>query len=287
MSTFFTIVVLLGVGVTIYAWLIEPRLIEVRDQPALIPRLPTELSGTRILHMSDLHLKASHRGRARSLIRSAHQLRPDIIVITGDMIDSDENRDYVVRFLARLRCPEGIFAIFGNHDHYEYSFGDTWGGKKIGSKENDTAALREALAERDITVLANESVRLKIGGEPLWVIGIDEFAQGYDKSSELLNEAPMDDMLLLLAHKPEMVAKAPLRIPSLALVGHTHGGQIRIPGFGAIHPHTEVLDRKSNSGLVTIDNQPTHVSRGFGSSQWMPFRFFCRPEITLITLKRI
>lgn len=287
MNTLSLVLLLTVVGVAVYAALIEPRLIELRHQPILIPRLPNGLDGLRILHISDLHIKDSHRGKARQLLRMSRQAKPDLVIITGDLIDDSSNIEYAARFISRLRAVHGVIAILGNHDHYHYSFTDTWGRRDEGSAKNDAVTLAETLREREVSMLINEPLRLKIHGEPLWLVGVDEYSEGYDKAQEIMAEIPPEEMLLYLAHKPDMVNDVTIRKPALAMAGHTHGGQIRLPGLGGIIPHSKVVDRKNNSGLTTIGGLPVHISRGFGSSQWFPFRFLCRPEISLITLKRI
>lgn len=287
MDTLLIILLILVAGVIVYAGLIEPRLVELRHQQALIPRLPAGLDGFRILHISDLHIKDSHRGKARRLLRAFREVRPDIVFITGDLIDRDRYIDYCARFLTRLRAPHGVYGVLGNHDHFYFSFADTWSRKKVGASPNDAAALHDTLSKREVTVLSNEIVRRKVDAEPLWIVGIDEFAEGYDHVDQIFSDIPHDEMLLLLAHTPDMVAELNLPRPAFAFAGHTHGGQIRIPGFGALYRHTQVLDRKSNSGLTTLAGVPVHVSRGFGASEWFPFRLFCRPEVTLLVLKRI
>jgi predicted MPP superfamily phosphohydrolase len=189
-----------------------------------------------------------------------HQ-RPDLIVLGGDYVTWGE-RAYVrpvAELLAPLTAPNGVFAILGNHD--------------------DDRDMPAALAARGFTVLKDQRTRIVVRGEPLEIAGIRFWTRRASDIARVLRRAT--DTVLLLAHDPRRLTEAAaLDVPAV-LSGHTHGGQVVVPGFGAIarreFPVVAGLGRRENTNIF--------VSRGVGTV-YVPIRINCPPEVAIVTLRR-
>jgi predicted MPP superfamily phosphohydrolase len=157
-----------------------------------------------------------------------------------------------------------MVAILGNHDHW-----------------NDAAIVTGALVDRGIRVLRNESFAIERGHERLWISGVDDVLEKQDDLPKTLAAVPETEATVLLAHEPDFadyVAGFPV---DLQLSGHSHGGQVRIPGLGPIV--LPDLARKYHSGLNRVGRLQVYTSRGLGVIN-PPVRLNCPPEITLLTL---
>lgn len=226
--------------------------------------LPAALDGLTILHLSDLHFVGTpelpfYREVAR---RCGEMGTPDIVAITGDIVDGPDFHEWVAPALGALRWREAGLAILGNHD---------W--------QHDPGPVRAALAALNFAVLGNGTARLTVRGVPVLVAG----HEGPWFRPETAVPAPAaGEFRLLLSHTPDHLGWARQRGFHLMLAGHNHGGQIRIPGFGPIFVPSR-YSRRYDMG--TFEEPPTtlHVSRGLGGKS--PLRWFCRPQVSWITLR--
>jgi predicted MPP superfamily phosphohydrolase len=224
--------------------------------------LAPALDGLRIGLLTDIHhsamVPADDVARAVSLMMSA---RPDLIVLGGDYVTWGD-RAYVgpvAELLAPLHAPHGVFAILGNHDN-----------------DRDMPA---ALSQRKIAVLRDARTRLEIKGEGLELAGIRFWTRRAEDIARVLRRAR--DTVLLLAHDPRRLTEAAaLGVPAV-LSGHTHGGQVVIPGLGAIARRNFPVV----AGLAARDNTSIFVSRGIGTV-YVPVRINCPPEVAVVTLRR-
>ncbi len=255
----------------LYGTLIEPAWIEVTRHEAEFESLPPAFDGLVIAHLSDLHLHryGSRERRALALLGEA---KPDLIVITGDFDLEDEERGAVREFLRGLRAVKatfGIWAVLGTHDH---------------RNSDDDEGVRTFLTNAGVALLVNEWGRIGKGLDTLSVVGLDDAYTGRDNFGKALEGLRRTPFALLLSHSPEIFFKADMARFDLVLAGHTHGGQVRLPWIGALWlPHgSEFYD----AGWFTGQSAKMYVTRGIGTSI-LPIRFLCRPEIALITLKRI
>lgn len=204
---------LMSVLVFLYARQVEPNLLTLNQEKVAISNLPSELEGLRIVQISDLHGKEFPDIK---LVDKVNALRPDILVITGDVLDS-YHRDfsYIHRVLGPMQAKYGKFFVSGNN---EYRAQLAW------------AEIEKAYRQANVTVLPNRSVRINHRGKHLWLVGVDDPNTNHDRIDLALlgtDRAPK----ILLAHSPEIIDKAGARNVDLVLAGHTHGGQIRIPGL--------------------------------------------------------
>ncbi len=275
---------LIGVSsVTAAAWLTadalaEPNQIRVRRISVPLPSLPAPLDGLTIGQLSDFHrgpyVSEEHVRQAAAIAAS---LQPDVIVLTGDFVSrSAQYAASCIDALAGLRAPYGLFAVLGNHDY--------WTG--------EVRAVRQAVERRGVEVLVNRSVRLSRGGTDWWISGVDDVWSGRPDLDAALVRVPEEDFRILLCHEPDFADTASRAGIPLQLSGHTHGGQVIVPGIGPIvlPPYGE----KYPMGLRRVQGSGTlvYTNVGVGLIPWqlgpmaLAVRWNCPPEVTLLTLRR-
>ena len=281
----------LGVGATLYAWW-ESTAVEVTERRIMLPDLPPGLEGLRILHVSDTHFPASGDSVGRFLERIWH-LDYDLICCTGDYVETSAGWDSAGDALTQLTAPLGVYATLGAHDYCQpvRSF-DEWvsfnADRLMGSPRRfvNPSPFVERLEDAGIVVLRNEWRSLEIGGELVRIGGAGDDSVRMARLDSAT--PPAGGFSIMLTHAPDAALR--LRMPrdggpSLVLCGHTHGGQIRVPGWGAPMRHSRLVSREQTSGVFEVSGAQVVVSQGFGTAH-VPLRFACRPEIGLITLTR-
>ena len=279
----------LGVVATLYAWW-ESTAVEVTERRLVLPDLPPGLEGLRILHISDTHFPASGDSVGRFLERIWH-LDYDLICCTGDYVETSAGWDSAGDALTQLTAPLGVYATLGAHDYCQpvRSF-DEWvsfnADRLMGSPRRfvNPAPFVERLEEAGIVVLRNEWRSLEIGGALVRIGGAGDDSVRMARLDSAT--PPPGGFSIMLTHAPDAALR--LRMPrdggpSLVLCGHTHGGQIRVPGWGAPLRHSRLVSREQTSGVFEVGGAQVVVSQGFGTAH-VPLRFACRPEIGLITL---
>ena len=248
-------------GIT-YGAAFERHRIGMTSTALPVAGLPRALDGLRISLITDIHhsriVPASDVEQAIELAMSA---RPDLIVLGGDYVTFGDRAFVgpVAELLGSLQAPHGVFAVLGNHDD-----------------DRDMAA---ALAAKGFTVLKDQRTQVTIRNETLTLAGIRFWTRRAENIARVVNGA--EGTVLLLAHDPRrLVEAANLKVPAV-LSGHTHGGQIILPGVGAIARRSfPVL-----SGLGQLGDTSIFVSRGVGTI-YVPVRINCPPEVALLTLRR-
>jgi predicted MPP superfamily phosphohydrolase len=242
-----------------------------------LARLPRAFDGFTIAQLSDFHYE--HRFSVRPIrkaVEIVNGLHPDLIVLTGDFVTVPvvvegnvrrfaEAAEPCARILQDLRAPMGRFAILGNHD--------------AGS---DPARVTRALRDHGLPVLMNRSVPLQRGKDRIWLAGIDDVLEGRSDIALALQNIPSAELTILLAHEPDFADEVSVTPVDLQLSGHSHGGQVWLPGIGA--PWLPPLGRRYPRGLYRIRNLTLYTNFGLGTIR-MPVRINCPPEITLITLR--
>ena len=238
----------------------------------------------RILHLSDLHLSGSDDHKVE-FIRSITDDDYDMVVLTGDVFEFEHGIKYGEHLLSR-KPRLGAYAVFGNHDYYDYSILNKTLGRVIKklrhpARKKDVTPHARSLRQGGFTVLVNESVHLT--DEDIYIVGIDYPGIARDELMGLMEMAPPQSLRLGLFHLPrklEMLADAGFH---MAFGGHTHGGQIRLPGFGALVTDSE-LARHEASGVLCRGETTIHISRGLGADPRSNIRLFCPPAATVIEL---
>lgn len=253
--------------VGVYAWQVETRWLRITRLTVRVPGLPPAFEGYRIVHLSDLHLGVRLNHTRLPVIAAAVQReRPDLIALTGDFVTGGRNGlAEGEALLGALRAPDGAWAVLGNHDH------------SVGP-DRVAALLRGA----GIGLLRNASHTLRRGGDALVLAGIDDVVRGAPDLRAALDGAPPDQPAILLAHAPDFAPRAAAdpRV-ALQLSGHSHGGQVRLPGRRPL-----ILPRGGKAypaGLYTIGGLQLFVTTGTGTG-WLVVRLNCRPEFAVITL---
>jgi uncharacterized protein len=252
-----------------YGVFIEPRWVELKRVKIHARGLPAALEGLRIGLLSDLH--AGRESSLRLVRRSCALLlaeSPDLIAVTGDIVDENlASFRPVLGALSRLTAPHGVYAVPGNHD---YRLGlETW--------------QRELAHHTDIVDLTNRTKVLNVGGARLCVAGVDDFAEGQPSLSSLPHPDERD-FTILLAHNPDQAERSRREYDGIDLIvsGHTHGGQVRVPGLGPILSSVE-NDELYEEGLRRRPWTQVYTSRGIGTVH-LPIRLFTRPEVTVLEL---
>ena len=289
----------LGAGAALYAWW-ESTAVEVTEHRLQVPDLPPGLEGLRILHVSDTHFPADGDSVGRFLER-VWPLDYDLVCCTGDYVETAAGWDSAADALTQLQAPFGVYATLGAHDYCQpvRTF-DEWVSfnmdRVLGSPRRfvNPQPFVERLESAGIVVLRNEWRSLEIGGELVRLGGAGDDSARMARLESAV-PPPLDrpsgrpgGFSILLTHAPD----AALRLapphqggPSLVLCGHTHGGQIRVPGWGAPLRHSRLVSRRQADGVFDVGGTQVVVSRGFGTAH-VPLRFACRPEIGLLTLTR-
>jgi predicted MPP superfamily phosphohydrolase len=248
-----------------YATVIEPRRVQLTRTRIHVRGLPESLEGLRIGLLTDMHAgRLTSRRTLRRAVEHLMAARPDIIALTGDFADRRRD-DYAPAFraLAPLRAPLGVYAVPGNHDHAVGIGG--WYRAMSGSPH--------------ITDATNRYHMRSVGDANICIAGVDDLEEG---SPELALPSPEErDFTLLLAHNPDTTERSRRSYDAIDLIvsGHTHGGQVRLPGIGAVERKSEFFD----SGLQRRPWTQVYTSRGVGSTL-LPMRFGAPPEVALLEL---
>lgn len=251
-----------------YRVLTERRRLSVTRSTFGIRNLPPDLEGLRIAHLSDLHAGASTPASLiREAVAMANRLRPDVVVLTGDYVDERlEDLPACAEALSRLSAPRGVFGVLGNHDY------------AVGAEETIAA-----LSVAGVQVLRNTAVPLGGGPTHLWIAGLDDTTGYRGDFGAALTGIPDGEPVVVLSHIPDVIAKAADEDLDLVLAGHTHGGQVLLPGIGA--PHAPVrLGPHLLGGGWRCGHSRVQISRGVGTTL-LPLRYDCPPEIGLFTLR--
>jgi len=277
----------LGAATFTYASVIERNLFTLRrfDVPVLAP----DAEPLRVLHISDLHMTPGQR-RKQDWVAALSATDPDLVVTTGDNLAHPDAVTAVTRALQPLLDRPGAF-VFGSNDYHGPVFKNPFGyfdrdrpyrqGAELPAED-----LREVLIAGGWTDLNNARAILKAGGRSIELAGVDDPHIDRDEYGTGPASGSVD-VRLGLTHSPEpAVLDAMARDGfDLLLAGHTHGGQVRVPGFGALVTNCG-LDRRMARGLHRWPQSPAwlHVSAGLGTHPTAPIRFACRPEASLLTL---
>lgn len=254
----------------VYAAGIEPYAVELVEKRLALPGLGPGLQGMRAAQISDMHMGGwmgrAYFERCAALLMAQ---KPDVIFLTGDFVTAGGNLQRALDDLdaafSPLASQAPVFAILGNHDH-----GRTTAGK-----------LSALFGRLGIQELPNTILPFQRGGDTLYIAGIDSVSSG-DQRLDLVDQAaPTDAPVILLAHEPDMADFSALTKKFvLQLSGHSHGGQIILPGVGSLV--LPWMGQKYPSGWYSVDGMQLYTNRGLGMIH-VPLRVNCPPEITLFT----
>lgn len=261
---------LLAVAATsAYASLIEPYHYWISETDIFIRDLPERFENFRITQLTDIHhSRILGIDQVRHVVELAQQTRPDMFVLTGDYTTSFRRFiEPCAEALAPLSAPEGVWAVLGNHDHY-----------------TDPELTMRALQRRHIAVLENAHTTVQRGPDSLQLSGIDDWTWNAADWTRAFSGLKPAVPTILLSHQPRVLDLDQTRNVALILSGHTHGGQVRLPGLGA-PARFATKDLKYDRGLFQRGETQLYVSSGTGMIG-LPLRLGVRPEIAVLRLKR-
>ena len=236
-------------------------------------KLPAAFSGFRIAQVSDLHNASFGSGNQR-LAKMLEEAHPDLIAVTGDLIDSDHRTDAALALMEQAVRIAPVYYVTGNHE----------------AKAESYPAFEECLREAGVQVLHHRSVLLTRGGEQLRLIGLDDPAFAglppEEAAGQALSElAPGDGLYtLLLSHRPDLLDLYAAHPVDLVLSGHAHGGQVRLPGIDGLYAPNQGVFPKLASGVHQQNGTTLIVSRGLGHNPFL-FRVNNPPELVVVTLE--
>ncbi len=244
--------------------------LDLTDRAIDVPRLAPELDGLCIMHLSDFHY-TGRVGKAyfRDVVRLCNQQQPDIVAITGDLIDDNELIDWIPDTLGKLESRYGVYFVLGNHD-IRY----------------DMDRLRETLADYGLIDLGGRWMQTEIKGQPVILAGneLPWIAPAADMSDCPERTPGGGPLRIVLSHSPDQLAWAQARDADLFLAGHTHGGQICFPLIGPIFSPSRVGVTYAE-GIFHAPPTIMHVTRGISGQ--IPIRFNCPPEMSRLVLHAI
>lgn len=260
-----------------YAIRVEPTWLEVNRLAVSIRSLPASFAGFKVVQMSDFHgsrqVTSAYLDEAVGL---AQDQAGDIVVLTGDFIHKGNlHIDRVAASLGRLRAPSGVFAVLGNHD---FSVRNALGIRRYQDLHREVG---DALASQGIYVLRNETVPLRRGNDVVYLAGVEDLWSRMCDPEASLAGVPADCPRIVLAHNPLTVEKLDGQRCDLMLSGHTHGGQVMVPGLGrlALGPG----GRRFSAGLYRVGHTWLYVNKGIGFG--LPIRYRVRPEVAVFSLE--
>lgn len=239
-------------------------------------KISKEIDGYKILQISDLHNKEFGKDN-KKLVKLTKEVKPDIIVITGDIIDSRRtNTDVAIRYINQIKTVAPIYYSPGNHE----------------SRISEYQDFENRLAKQGVNILNDKSKSIKINNDSIDLIGVRDisFIQKENRKEELSNiinnlkNKDNSNLSILLSHRPDLIDLYAKESIDLVFSGHAHGGQVRLPFIGGILAPDQGLFPKYTSGIYNKDNTHMIVSRGLGNSLF-PLRVFNKPELVVTTLK--
>ncbi|RLL45176.1 metallophosphoesterase [Oceanobacillus piezotolerans] len=257
----------------VYARNIEPFLLQIKKESIRSHKIPSSFNGFKIVQFSDTHI-GFHYGleQLNKLVSKINNLKPDIIVFTGDLVDEPNkynNHFNLQEILSKLQAGYGKYWIYGNHDHGGYG----------------TDIINNVMEQSGFNLLQNSHTLIENGNDRFILAGIDDVMLGDPDIHAALNNANDELFTILLSHEPDFADYVSSFPVDVQFSGHSHGGQVRLPFIG--HLYTPDFAQKYVQGKYQIkDSDLTlFVNSGIGTTR-LPYRFLCKPEVHLYTLER-
>ncbi len=244
----------------------ESLQLEICEKRFQVPGLDPRLAGLSIVHLSDLHYTGKiSREYFEEVIRRANDVRGDLIAITGDLLDKRSLVEWFPQTLGRLQAPLGVYCVLGNHD-----------------LRVKLPTLRDVLAQWGIRCIGGEVATIEHRGATILLAGneLPWYRPAPPVPARNVNDPP--SLRLLLSHTPDQIGWARQNQFDLMLAGHTHGGQICLPGVGPIISPSFYGVRYA-AGSFDLPPTQMHVSRGISGKT--PLRYRCRPELAKLVLE--
>lgn len=269
----FAIIIVLLASAGAYSYFIEPNRLIVHEEDLPIPNWNAKLDGFKVVAISDIHGGANYitEEKIREIVELTNAQNPDLIVLLGDYVSQKKGTrgellkmpiETIADNLQGFKAKYGVYAIIGNHDWWY-----------------DEKKVRAEIERVGIKVLENEVAPVQVGDEMVWLWGIEDYWKKRRVPTDALDEIPSKENIIAITHNPDSLLKTPAKI-SLMMAGHSHGGQVKIPLYGAI---PFVNDPRFMAGKAVVDGKHVFVTTGVGCSG-PQFRFRVPPEIAVLNL---
>jgi len=266
-----------ALGLAGYSGLIEANEVDLKKIDLRIQRLAPTFDGFKIALLADLHF-GPYTGKHEigAAVREANRFSPDAVALLGDFVsesllgnnkEAARNAEPCAEVLSGLRSRLGSFAVLGNHDY-----------------NTDPEFVSGALSSRGITVLRNGNHVIEQDRGRLWLLGTNDAIFSQARLDSALANVPANETKILLAHEPDLADQSSRYGIDVQFSGHSHGGQIRLPGLRPAW--LPPLARKYYDGYYRVNGLQLYTNRGIGTIG-VPFRFLCPPEVTLVTLRAV
>ncbi len=267
------VIVIVLLALALDAFWLEPSSIRlVKHRLDLPTSTPNAVRGIRIAVIADLHAGAPYIGeeKIREVVTLALAAKPNLILLAGDYVAQGVGGrrhmaiETIAALLKSLHAPLGVYAVLGNHDHWD-----------------DAGRISHGLREMGIKVLENQAVRLNFGSGAFYLVGIDDRMTMHDDVGRALHQVPKNSGSLCLTHSPDVFPDLP-NTCLLTIAAHTHGGQVDIPILGRLIVPS-IFGQRYAAGFIHERGKYMFVSTGIGTSI-IPVRFRVPPEVSLIEI---
>ena len=255
------LLIFLAIFLFVYGFFIEPNMLTVKHYKIH----DSALKGIKIVFASDFHIKPKQEKRLAKIVEMINEQHPDIVLSVGDFVSGHEENmtmpiDGIVKQLKNVKAKHGFYTVLGNHDWWI-------NGEKI----------TDTLTKNGIKVLANSNTKVNINGKDVYIAGVEDRTT---RTSDIYRALDLtQNPVILLTHSPDVFPRVPKEV-NLTLSGHVHGGQVRLPLFGALVVPSNYGDKYSQ-GLIKEKGKQMIVTKGIGNSIFN-VRFNCVPEIVVI-----
>jgi len=247
--------------------LIEPYWIETKEVVIESNEIPAEFDGKKIVFLSDIHTGTFFdQSRVDAVVNQVNSLNPDLILLGGDYVDGDSA--YIqpaFESLSKLEAPLGVYAVLGNKDPQYYTL--------------------EAIPQYGITYIGNKGTWIEENGSKIRLGGVGDYNNGNQIQKATTSVVTPEDFVILISHNPDYFLEVDKSKVDLVLSGHTHGGQITFFGLWAPSTHSD-YGNKYRTGVIEENGTTMIVSNGIGTTI-LPMRFFARPQIIVVELKKV
>lgn len=268
----YSTILFIALFLTAWAFWYEPASLQTREHHITVPGWPKACDKQRIAILADLHVGSPYKGldSLRQLVQDTNAAKPDLILLPGDfVIQGVVGGEFVTpekaaQVLAELKAPLGVYAVMGNHDW--------WLGPKY---------VQRAFEQHGIPMVEDRSLVLSEGDCKLQLVGISDYWEGPHNVKKALQDTTPDSPILAFTHNPDIFPELPDNI-LLTIAGHTHGGQVKLPGIGRPVVPSNYGERYAIGHIIEGDKH-LFVSSGVGTSI-LPVRFMVPPEITLLVV---
>lgn len=255
--------IILGIIFLIYGFFVEPNIITVKHYEIE----DSQLKGLKVVFVSDFHFRPEQEKKLERVVKMINLQNPDIVLSVGDFINGQRDKntmpvDEIAQGMSKVKSKYGFYTTLGNHDTY-------YNKKKV----------KSALEKNGIRVLDNENIKINVNGKNIYVAGVADMATDRPMIRTALSNTKTP--VVFLTHSPDLFPRLKDDKINLTLAGHLHGGQVRIPFFGAIYAPSGYGDRYSKGNIIMENGKKMIVTRGIGTS-FIHIRFCCLPEIVVI-----